>query len=109
MCGNCDKKKKKSFLLIHVLLTLKSIITMPRASLKAKYDSGIHLAVTTLSMGLGDLILKGSCNDVTFLNGPSLTGVALGVEKPNTFAFDYDCTSNVSNNSNFKFFEIRDA
>lgn len=82
---------------------------MLRVFLKVKYDFGIYLVVIIFSMGFGDLIFKGLCNDVIFLNGLSLIGVVFGVEKLNIFVFDYDCIFNVFNNLNFKFFEIRDV
>eukprot|EP00246_Nothoceros_aenigmaticus_P014325 TRINITY_DN5377_c0_g1_i2.p2 TRINITY_DN5377_c0_g1~~TRINITY_DN5377_c0_g1_i2.p2 ORF type:complete len:189 (-),score=34.48 TRINITY_DN5377_c0_g1_i2:132-698(-) len=68
---------------------------MTKTALKVKYDSGSQTAVSTLSVGVGDLKLKASVSDSTFANGVSLTGAGLGVEKPGAFLIDYDLPSNV--------------
>lgn len=72
---------------------------MTKASLKARYDSGSQSAVSTLSFGVGDLKVKASVSDATFVSGSSLAGVGIGVEKPGAFIIDYDLPSNVRNST----------
>ncbi|KAJ7564134.1 hypothetical protein O6H91_02G003900 [Diphasiastrum complanatum] len=68
---------------------------MTKLSLKGKHEAGsvLQSAAATLSLGAGDVKLKASCTDTTFINGPSLTGVSIGVEKPGLFIIDYDLPS----------------
>ncbi|CAM6123461.1 unnamed protein product [Calypogeia fissa] len=61
-----------------------------KAQVKAKYESSGHIAGLTLSVGVSDVKLKTSFTDATFINGPSLEGLSLGIEKPGQFMFDYD-------------------
>ncbi|KAH9300398.1 hypothetical protein KI387_011981, partial [Taxus chinensis] len=68
----------------------KPIKKITRASIKAKYEPGVQAASATLSLNAGDLKLKATCTDSTFVKGPSLNGIALGVEKPGFFMIDYD-------------------
>lgn len=72
-------------------------MTMPKTKteLKARYDTGGQVAGLTLAVAAGDLKLKGSVTDSTFINGPSLEGMSIGVEKPGHFLFDYDLAHQV--------------
>ncbi len=59
--------------------------------MKTKYESEPEEGFGTLTVGAGELKLKASCSDWTFLNGvSSLRGVSLGIEKPGAFLIDYD-------------------
>ncbi|KAG6626782.1 hypothetical protein I3843_15G069900 [Carya illinoinensis] len=63
-----------------------------KASIKGRYEaekSNGPVAVAALSFNAGDFKLRASCDDSTFVNGPSLNGLALGVEKPGFFIVDY--------------------
>jgi hypothetical protein len=69
-----------------------------KAHLKAKYESSGHVAGVTLSVhpvAHSDVKLKTSFTDATFINGPSLDGLSLGLEKPGHFLFDYDLAHQV--------------
>jgi len=68
---------------------------MTKAQVKTKYDAAANAATATLSLPLGDMKLKATCSDNTFVPGeaPSLRGVSFGVEKPGTFMIDYDMQS----------------
>nr|ABK22752.1 unknown [Picea sitchensis] len=63
---------------------------MTRASVKGKYEAGVQAASATVSVNAGDLKLKATCTDSTFVNVRSLNGITLGVEKPGFFMIDYD-------------------
>ncbi len=64
---------------------------MTRVALKTKYESEPEAGSGTLTVGAGELKLKASCSDWTFLNGvSSLRGISLGIEKPGAFLIDYD-------------------
>lgn len=70
---------------------------MTKAQVKTKYDAAANAATATLSLPLGDMKLKATCSDNTFVPGeaPSWRGVSFGVEKPGTFMIDYDMQSEV--------------
>ncbi|XP_023525922.1 outer envelope pore protein 24, chloroplastic-like [Cucurbita pepo subsp. pepo] len=61
-----------------------------KATLKTKYDVDKSGAVSTLAINAGDVKLRASITDATIINGPSLNGLALGVEKPGFFMVDYN-------------------
>lgn len=71
---------------------------MTKAQVKTKYDAAANAATATLSLPLGDMKLKATCSDNTFVPGeaPSWRGVSFGVEKPGTFMIDYDMQSEVA-------------
>ncbi|KAJ1419715.1 outer envelope pore protein 24, chloroplastic [Sesbania bispinosa] len=62
-----------------------------KAALKGKYDIDKNGgAAATIAVNAGDVKLRASITDATFINGPSLTGLALAVEKPGAFIIDYN-------------------
>lgn len=63
-----------------------------KASLKAKYDAEKSTAASaaTFAVNAGNVKLRASMTDATVANGPSLNGLALTVEKPGFFIFDYN-------------------
>ncbi|GAB4852007.1 Outer envelope pore protein 24B, chloroplastic [Ancistrocladus abbreviatus] len=70
-----------------------------KASLKGRYDYDLQKpaaaaaaasAASTLAFPVGDLKLRASMTDAAFVGGPSLNGLALAVEKPGSFIFDYN-------------------
>ncbi|KAK1395651.1 Outer envelope pore protein 24 [Heracleum sosnowskyi] len=63
---------------------------MMKASLKAKYSTDKNAAGATISVNAGNVKLRASMTDATFSNGPSLTGVALSLDKPGFFIVDYN-------------------
>lgn len=65
---------------------------MMKASLKAKYetDKAAATGTATIAFNAGDFKLRASMTDATVVNGPSLNGLALAVEKPGSFIFDYN-------------------
>ncbi|OVA04530.1 hypothetical protein BVC80_1715g48 [Macleaya cordata] len=62
-----------------------------KATLKGTYytdkDSS---AVASFAINAGDVKLKASMTDATVVHGPSLNGLALSLEKPNSFVINYD-------------------
>ena len=70
---------------------------MSKAHVKTKYDAAANAATATLVLPLGDLKVKASCADHTFVQGAggSLRGVSFGVEKPGAFMIDYDVQTEV--------------
>ncbi|XP_028794489.1 outer envelope pore protein 24, chloroplastic [Neltuma alba] len=62
-----------------------------KAALKGKYDLDRNGgAAATVAFNAGDVKLRASITDATIVNGPSLTGLALAVEKPGFFIVDYN-------------------
>ncbi|CAK9317231.1 unnamed protein product [Citrullus colocynthis] len=61
-----------------------------KATLKTKYDADKSGAASTLAVNAGDVKLRASITDATIINGPSLNGLALAVEKPGFFIVDYN-------------------
>ncbi|XP_061353376.1 outer envelope pore protein 24, chloroplastic-like isoform X2 [Gastrolobium bilobum] len=62
-----------------------------KAAFKGKYDIDNNGgAAATMAVNAGDVKLRASITDATFINGPSLTGLALAVEKPGSFILDYN-------------------
>lgn len=68
-----------------------------KASLKAKYetDKAAATGAATIAFNAGDFKLRASMTDATVVNGPSLNGLALAVEKPGSFIFDYNVPKKV--------------
>nr|XP_043636046.1 outer envelope pore protein 24B, chloroplastic [Erigeron canadensis] len=65
---------------------------MMKASFKAKYDVEKSSAASAVSVvfNAGDVKLRASMTDATVVNGPSLNGLALAVDKPGSFSIDYN-------------------
>uniref|UniRef100_A0A5B7AK47 Uncharacterized protein n=1 Tax=Davidia involucrata TaxID=16924 RepID=A0A5B7AK47_DAVIN len=61
-----------------------------KASLKARYDTDKSAAGATLAVNAGNVKLRASMTDATIVNGPSLNGLAIAVEKPGFFIIDYN-------------------
>ncbi|KAE9586170.1 hypothetical protein Lal_00010162 [Lupinus albus] len=62
-----------------------------KAALKSKYDIDNNGgAAATLAFNAGDVNLRASFTDATFINGPSLTALALSIDKPGSFIVDYN-------------------
>ncbi|KAB2076019.1 hypothetical protein ERO13_A06G010800v2 [Gossypium hirsutum] len=61
-----------------------------KASLKGRYANEKNTAGATLVVNAGDVKLRASMSDATFVDGPSLNGLTLAVEKPGFFIVDYD-------------------
>lgn len=69
-----------------------------KASLKGRYEtekSNGPAALATLGFNAGDVKLRASLTDATFVNGPSLNGLVLAVEKPGFFLVDYNVPKKV--------------
>ncbi|MBA0625590.1 hypothetical protein Godav_003372 [Gossypium davidsonii] len=56
-----------------------------KASLKGRYANEKNTAGATLVVNAGDVKLRASMSDATFVDGPSLNGLTLAVEKPGFF------------------------
>ncbi|PIA52574.1 hypothetical protein AQUCO_01000448v1 [Aquilegia coerulea] len=64
---------------------------MMKATLKGKYETDkVGTGVATFAINAGDVKLKASMTDATFVNGPSLNGLTLSVDKPGSFIVDYN-------------------
>ncbi|OIW03481.1 hypothetical protein TanjilG_14706 [Lupinus angustifolius] len=62
-----------------------------KGALKGKYDTDNNGGVAaTVAFNAGDVKLRASITDATFINGPSLTGLALSFDKPGSFIVDYN-------------------
>ncbi|KAE9600082.1 hypothetical protein Lal_00046325 [Lupinus albus] len=62
-----------------------------KGALKGKYDIDNNGgAAATVAFNAGDVKLRASITDATFINGPSLTGLALSIDKPGSFIVDYN-------------------
>ncbi|XP_020203129.1 outer envelope pore protein 24, chloroplastic isoform X2 [Cajanus cajan] len=62
-----------------------------KATLKGKYDLDKNGgALATAAVNAGDVKFRASVTEATFINGPSLTGLSLAVEKPGSFIVDYN-------------------
>ncbi|XP_047956794.1 outer envelope pore protein 24A, chloroplastic-like [Salvia hispanica] len=61
-----------------------------KASFKARYEPEKAAAAATVSVNAGDFKLRASLTDATVVNGPSLNGLAIAVEKPGFFIVDYN-------------------
>lgn len=70
-----------------------AVSTKMKASLKGRYEtekSNVPAAAASFAFNAGDVKLRASLTDATFVNGPSLNGLALAVEKPGSFIVDYN-------------------
>ncbi|CAA0831565.1 Outer envelope pore protein 24B- chloroplastic [Striga hermonthica] len=63
---------------------------MMKASFKTRYDLDKPTAAATVAVNAGDFKLRASMTDATVASGPSLNGLALGIEKPGFFMVDYN-------------------
>ncbi|XP_059623703.1 outer envelope pore protein 24, chloroplastic-like [Cornus florida] len=63
---------------------------MMKASLNGKYDTEKSGAAGTFAVNAGDVKLRASMSDATFLDGSSLNSLSLSVEKPGSFVIDYN-------------------
>ena len=76
-----------------------------KAALKGKYDLDKNGgAAATVAFNAGDMKLRASITDATVINGPSLTGLALALEKPGHFIFDYNVPKKVLPQKSHHFF-----
>ena len=69
-----------------------------KASLKGRYTNDKSTAAATLAINAGDVKLRASMTDATVVNGPSLNGLTLSVDKPGFFVIDYDVPKKASLN-----------
>lgn len=61
-----------------------------KATVKGRYEVDKSSASATFAINAGDLKLKASMTDATIVQGPSLNGLALSLEKPGSFMIDYN-------------------
>ncbi|KAE8729221.1 Outer envelope pore protein 24 [Hibiscus syriacus] len=61
-----------------------------KASLKGRYANEKNTTAATFSVNAGDIKLQASITDATVVDGSSLNGLTLAVEKPGSFIIDYD-------------------
>ncbi|WJX15789.1 Outer envelope pore protein 24, chloroplastic [Trifolium repens] len=63
-----------------------------KGALKSKYDVDKDTAAfpASVAFNAGDVKLRASATDFAFINGLSLTGLSLAVEKPGSFSVDYN-------------------
>ncbi|KAJ7958048.1 Outer envelope pore protein like [Quillaja saponaria] len=62
-----------------------------KADLKGRYDIDKNGgAAANVAFNAGDVKIRASITDATIVNGPSLTGLVLAVEKPGFFIVDYN-------------------
>lgn len=73
-----------------------------KASVKGRYDTDKSGAAATFGVNAGDVKLRASMTDATFVGGPNLNGLALSVEKPGFFIVDYNVPKKVFYNALFK-------
>lgn len=67
-----------------------------KATIKGRYEANkSSSAVATLAAKAGDVNLKASMTDATFVNGPSLNDLILSVDKPGSFIIDYNVPKKV--------------
>lgn len=66
-----------------------------KASLRCRYDFERNGAAATLGVSAGDVKLGATLTDATLVNGPSLSGLALAVEKPGSLIVDYNVAKKV--------------
>lgn len=66
-----------------------------KASLKGRYDADKSGGAATIAVKSGDVRLRASMTDATFVGGPNLNGLALAVEKPGFFIIDYNVPKKV--------------
>ncbi|KAG9440948.1 hypothetical protein H6P81_021113 [Aristolochia fimbriata] len=63
---------------------------MTRASVKGTYNADKSSAAASFTVSGGDVKLRASMTDATIVNGPSLNGLSLSLEKPGAFMIDYN-------------------
>lgn len=68
---------------------------MMKASLKGRYETDKTSAAATVAFNAGDVKLRASMADATVVNGPSLNGLVLAIEKPGFFVVDYNVPKKV--------------
>ncbi|CAK9142827.1 unnamed protein product [Ilex paraguariensis] len=61
-----------------------------KASLKVRYELDKAAPATTVAVTVGDVKFRASMTDTTIINGPSLNGLGLAVEKPGFLIVDYN-------------------
>ncbi|XP_038984390.1 outer envelope pore protein 24B, chloroplastic-like [Phoenix dactylifera] len=61
-----------------------------KATVKGRYKVDRSSTSTTFAVNTGDLKLKASMTDASFVHSPSLNGLALSVEKLGSFIIDYN-------------------
>ncbi|XP_043697530.1 outer envelope pore protein 24B, chloroplastic-like [Telopea speciosissima] len=61
-----------------------------KATFKGRYATDKSSASATLAINAGDVKIRASMTDATVVNGPSLNGLALSLEKPGSFIVDYN-------------------
>ncbi|CAA0407133.1 Outer envelope pore protein 24B [Arabidopsis thaliana] len=61
-----------------------------KASIKGKYDTDKTSGIGSLAFNAGDIKLRATMTDATLVAGPTLTGLALAVEKPGSFIVEYN-------------------
>ncbi|XAR61782.1 hypothetical protein NMG60_11016298 [Bertholletia excelsa] len=61
-----------------------------KGALKANYETDKTAAGASFAVNAGDVKLRATMTDATVVNGPSLNGLALAVEKPGFFIIDYN-------------------
>lgn len=66
-----------------------------KASLKGRYDNDRSGAAAIVAINAGDVKLRASLTDATFVRGPSFSGLALALEKPGFFIVDYNVPQKV--------------
>ncbi|XP_068655148.1 outer envelope pore protein 24A, chloroplastic-like [Aristolochia californica] len=63
---------------------------MLRTSVRGTYNADKSSAAASFTVSGGDVKLKASMTDATVVNGPSLNGLSLSLEKPGAFMIDYN-------------------
>ncbi|KAL2521028.1 Outer envelope pore protein 24A [Forsythia ovata] len=61
-----------------------------KASFKTRYEPDKAAAAATVTANAGDFKLRASMTEATVINGPSLNGLSLALEKPGFFIIDYN-------------------
>lgn len=68
---------------------------MMKTSVRARYEAEKSSASATLTLKAGDVNLRASMTDATVVNGPSLNGLGLSIDKPGSFIINYDVPKKV--------------
>ncbi|KAA8547335.1 hypothetical protein F0562_003801 [Nyssa sinensis] len=63
---------------------------MMKGSVKGRCDSEKTGAAGTFAINAGDVKLRASMTDATFVNGPSINDLSISLEKPGSFIIDYN-------------------
>lgn len=63
---------------------------MMKTSVRARYEAEKSSASATLTLKAGDVNLRAAMTDATVVNGPSLNGLGLSIDKPGSFIINYD-------------------